>query len=65
MKRTLQRLAIMMIYCVAAISSARAGIEYANITGGRVQGEVKDGLATFKGLPFASSETCPDDQRSC
>ena len=29
-------------------------MEYANITGGRVQGEVKDGLASFKGLPFAA-----------
>jgi para-nitrobenzyl esterase len=54
MKRSLPRLAIMMIFCVAAASSARAAIEYVNITGGRVQGEVKDGLATFKGLPFAA-----------
>ena len=54
MKRSLPRLATMMIFCVAATSSARAAIEYANITGGRVQGEVKDGLATFKGLPFAA-----------
>jgi para-nitrobenzyl esterase len=54
MKRSLPPLAIMMILCVAAISSARAAIEYANITGGQVQGEVKDGLATFKGVPFAA-----------
>jgi para-nitrobenzyl esterase len=48
------RLAIMIIFCIAATNSARAAIEYANITGGRVQGEVKDGLASFKGLPFAA-----------
>jgi para-nitrobenzyl esterase len=54
MKRSYPRLAIMIIFCVAAANSARAAIEYANITGGRVQGEVKDGLASFKGLRFAA-----------
>jgi para-nitrobenzyl esterase len=54
MKRLDPRLAIMIVFCVAAANSARAAIEYANITGGRVQGEVKDGLASFKGLPFAA-----------
>jgi para-nitrobenzyl esterase len=44
----------MIILGVAAINSARAAIEYADITGGRVHGEVKDGLASFKGLPFAA-----------
>jgi len=54
MKRWFPRLAITIIFCVAATNSARAAIEYANITGGRAQGEVKDGLASFKGLPFAA-----------
>jgi para-nitrobenzyl esterase len=54
MKCSRPRLAIMLILCVAAIHSARAAIEYADITGGRVQGEVTDGLASFKGLPFAA-----------
>lgn len=54
MKRSCPRLAIMIIFCIPATNSARAAIEYANITGGRIQGEVKDGLASFKGLPFAA-----------
>ena len=53
MKRLSLWLAIMVILCTAT-NPARAAIEYATITGGRVQGEVKDGLATFKGLPFAA-----------
>lgn len=47
------RLAIIILVC-ASTPSARAAIEYANITGGRVQGYVRDGLASFKGLPFAA-----------
>jgi para-nitrobenzyl esterase len=47
-------LAILFILSVAGSYSAHAAIEYAQITGGRVQGEVKDGLASFKGLPFAA-----------
>jgi para-nitrobenzyl esterase len=53
-RRPYPRLAMLIIFCVAAGNAARAAIEYANITGGRVQGEVKDGLASFKGLPFAA-----------
>src|SRR3984885_16252798 len=45
---------LFVFFCVAAANSSLAAIEYANITGGRVQGEVKDGLASFKGLPFAA-----------
>jgi len=45
---------IMVILCVAAANPARSAIEYAQITGGRVQGEVYDGLASFKGVPFAA-----------
>jgi para-nitrobenzyl esterase len=48
------RLAIAVLFCFTAANSSLAAIEYANITGGRVQGEVKDGLASFKGLPFAA-----------
>jgi para-nitrobenzyl esterase len=54
MKRSCLRLSIFIFLAVAATQPARAAIEYANITGGRVQGEVKDGLASFKGLPFAA-----------
>src|ERR1700735_976151 len=55
MKRWDPGLAILFVFfCVAAANSSLAAIEYANITGGRVQGEVKDGLASFKGLPFAA-----------
>jgi para-nitrobenzyl esterase len=48
------RLAIAALWCIAAASPGLAAIEYADITGGRVQGEVKDGLGSFKGLPFAA-----------
>jgi para-nitrobenzyl esterase len=54
MKSLSHRLAIAALFCIAATSSSRAAIEYANITGGRVQGEVQDGLTSFKGLPFAA-----------
>jgi para-nitrobenzyl esterase len=53
-KRSYPRLAILFLCCIATANSSRAAIEFANITGGRVQGKVKDGLATFKGLPFAA-----------
>jgi para-nitrobenzyl esterase len=53
MKRSYLRLAIMVILFVAA-NSVRAAIQYAQVSGGRVQGEVQDGLASFKGLPFAA-----------
>jgi len=54
MKRPSLWLAVLFLLSAAGSYSARAAIEYANITGGRVQGEVKDGLASFKGLPFAA-----------
>jgi para-nitrobenzyl esterase len=54
MKCSFPWLAVTIVLCVAAAHSARAAIEYADITGGRVRGEVKDGLASFKGLPFAA-----------
>jgi para-nitrobenzyl esterase len=54
MKLLRQRLVIAALFCIAAANSSLAAIEYATITGGRVQGEVKDGLASFKGLPFAA-----------
>jgi para-nitrobenzyl esterase len=53
MKRSYPRLAIMVILCVAA-HSVHAAIEYTQVTGGRAQGEIQDGLASFKGLPFAA-----------
>jgi carboxylesterase type B len=33
---------------------ACAAIEYANVTGGRLQGEAQNDLAVFKGVPFAA-----------
>jgi len=54
MKLLSHRLAIAALFSIAAANSSLAAIEYATITGGRVQGEVKDGLASFKGLPFAA-----------
>jgi para-nitrobenzyl esterase len=54
MKLLKPALAIAALFCIAAPNSSFAAIEYANITGGRVQGEVKGGVASFKGLPFAA-----------
>src|ERR1700679_174735 len=54
MKRSYPRLAILFVLCAAAANSSLAAIEYADVTGGRVQGEINDGLASFKGLPFAA-----------
>jgi para-nitrobenzyl esterase len=54
MKRPSLWLAIIVLLCAGAANPSQAAIEYAQITGGRVQGEVKDGLASFKGLPFAA-----------
>jgi len=52
MKRWGPRLAMMVLLWAA--NSVHAAIEYAQVTGGRVQGELQDGLASFKGLPFAA-----------
>jgi para-nitrobenzyl esterase len=54
MKRPSLWLAVLFLLCATGSYSVHAAIEYANISGGRVQGEVKDGLASFKGLPFAA-----------
>jgi para-nitrobenzyl esterase len=54
MQRWYTRLAIMIMFWAAATGPARAAIEQAKITGGWVQGEVMDGLASFKGIPFAA-----------
>jgi para-nitrobenzyl esterase len=54
MKRLSLWLAVLFLLSAAGAYSAHAAIEYANIAGGRVQGEVHDGLASFKGLPFAA-----------
>ena len=59
MKRSSLWLAILFILSAAGSYRAHAAIEYASITGGRVQGEVKDGLASFKGLPFAAPPVGP------
>jgi para-nitrobenzyl esterase len=54
MKHSYPWLAIVVIFCAGAANPVHAAIEYAEATGGRVQGEVHDGLASFKGLSFAS-----------
>jgi carboxylesterase type B len=36
------------------VGSARAAIELADVTGGRLKGEVANGIASFKGVPFAA-----------
>jgi hypothetical protein len=53
MKHSYHWLAI-MVFCAGTANPVHAAIEYAEVTGGRVQGEVHDGLASFKGLSFAS-----------
>jgi para-nitrobenzyl esterase len=54
MKRSYPLLAMMVILCAGTAGSAHAAIEYAKVTGGRLKGEVKDGVASFKGVPFAA-----------
>lgn len=40
-----------------AVPAAFAQIEGAAVTGGRIQGTVADGIAAFKGVPFAAAPT--------
>jgi para-nitrobenzyl esterase len=54
MKRPSLWLAALLTLSVAGSYRVHSAIEYADITGGRVQGEVTDSLASFKGLPFAA-----------
>ncbi len=54
MRRSYRLLAIIMIARAAMVSSAHAAIEYADVTGGRLKGEVSNGLAIFKAIPFAA-----------
>jgi para-nitrobenzyl esterase len=54
MQRRYPRLGIIFILSAGAANPSQGAIEYAQISGGRVQGEVHDGLASFKGLPFAA-----------
>jgi hypothetical protein len=43
-----------LIVLIAMVGSARAAIELADVTGGRLKGEVANGIASFKGVPFAA-----------
>jgi para-nitrobenzyl esterase len=54
MKTFYRWLAIWAVSCAGAASAAHAAIEFADVTGGRVKGEVANGITTFKGLPFAA-----------
>jgi len=54
MRRLYCLLAIIVSAHAGMLSSAHAAIEYVDVTGGRVKGEVRDGLAIFKAIPFAA-----------
>ena len=43
-----------VIAAVLAINTAGAQIKSATITGGQVEGVVSDGVAAYKGIPFAA-----------
>ena len=55
MKPSYPLLALIVMAYAGIVSLAHAALEYADVTGGRVEGEVSDGLATFKGIPFAAA----------
>jgi para-nitrobenzyl esterase len=40
--------------CVCLVGPATAAIEQADVTGGTVRGMVDNGVAAFKGIPFAA-----------
>src|SRR5215204_6231471 len=42
------------ILCACLVGPATATIEQADVTGGQVLGIVDDGVAAFKGIPFAA-----------
>ena len=42
------------ILCVCLVGPATAAIEQADVTGGKVRGTVDNGVAAFKGIPFAA-----------
>jgi para-nitrobenzyl esterase len=44
----------MLAIVLCAVQSAMAEIETAKVTGGEVQGVIQDGIASFKGIPFAA-----------
>ncbi|MEA3139325.1 MAG: para-nitrobenzyl esterase [Gammaproteobacteria bacterium] len=43
-----------LVLLVARAGSAHAAIEIADVTGGRLKGEMAQGIALFKGVPFAA-----------
>ncbi|HEY0745461.1 MAG TPA: carboxylesterase family protein [Steroidobacteraceae bacterium] len=51
--RTAILLAPLVILAILA-GSARAAIEFVDVTGGRLKGEVTNGIASFTGVPFAA-----------
>jgi len=50
----LYRALMTLVILFAMAGSARGAIEYADVTGGRLRGEVGSELASFKGVPFAA-----------
>jgi carboxylesterase family protein len=53
-KRILAVIKLALILWLALADTAQAAIEFADVTGGRLEGEVTDGIASFKGVPFAT-----------
>jgi len=42
------------ILCTASVSPAAAAIQRVNVVGGTLEGRIDDGVASFKGVPFAA-----------
>jgi carboxylesterase family protein len=53
-KRILAVIKLALLLCLALADMAQAAIEFADVTGGRLEGEVADGIASFRGVPFAA-----------
>ena len=43
-----------LVFAAVLCGPVRAGSEYADVTGGRIMGEVVENVAVFKGIPFAA-----------
>jgi para-nitrobenzyl esterase len=45
---------VILIVLFSVAGQVHAAIEFADVTGGRLKGEIERGIATFKGVPFAA-----------
>ena len=59
MKHRGRLLATTLFLFTFAASATHAAIEHAQVTGGRLKGEVENGVAAFKGIPFAAPPLGP------